>query len=81
MWTHGEPGPDCFCGWPTVVWVIDGLASVMCFGHTKAEGALFPLPSRRPDKWPDVTHEEMAALVEEGMREHSEKEKEDEHHD
>jgi hypothetical protein len=78
MWTQGEAGPTCFCGWPTVVMIHeDGKASLMCFGHTKAEGALFPLPAARPDKWPDMTNEEMQTLVEQGMHEHNEGEEDE----
>ena len=69
-WTAKEPGPKCYCGCPTIVCVIGGLANLMCIAHTKAEGVMFPLPAARPDKWPDMTHEEMKLLVEQGAKEH-----------
>jgi hypothetical protein len=69
-WQNGEEGPTCFCGWPTYVVMTDGLANLMCFGHTKAEGAMFPLPKNKPEKWPNMSHEEMQALVEQGVKEH-----------
>jgi hypothetical protein len=78
-WIQSEQGPECYCGWPTVVVVHEnGLASLMCFGHTKEEGAMFPLPANKPDNWPNLTHQEMQTLVEQGSAEHEEKENEDE---
>ena len=71
MWTHGEPGPKCFCGRDTNVMICaDGKVNLMCLAHTKEETALFPLPATRPEKWPDMTNEEMQALVDQGFLEH-----------
>lgn len=71
-WRHGEDGPTCTCGWPTNVVVSGDQADLMCFGHTKEAGAMFPLPRRRPDNWPDLSHEEMERLVNEAFREREE---------
>ena len=70
-WVKSEKGPDCYCGNPTIVHVADdGRAMLICFFHTKEEGASFALPKGgRPDKWPEVSHDEMQALVERGIAE------------
>lgn len=64
-WTNGEPGPNCFCGKETFVIVDDYGISLMCLFHTKSEGASFALPNERPEKWPDMTNEEMVELTKE----------------
>jgi hypothetical protein len=69
-WVDREAGPECVCGWPTFVHLHEGQASLICFGHTKEEGASFPLPKVKPEKWPGLDHNEMAALVSQGMKEH-----------
>jgi len=69
-WIHGEEGPDCFCGNPTIVWIIGERASLICLFHTPKEGASFPLPAEKPDTWPNLTNEEMEILVQQGMKEH-----------
>jgi hypothetical protein len=71
-WKHGEKGPRCFCGNTTNV-VVDeksGEVNLLCLLHTKMAGAIFPLPkSGRPDKWPEMTDEEMIVLVDKGYEE------------
>jgi hypothetical protein len=42
---------------------------LICILHTKAAGASFPLPSVRPDNWPDLSDEEMFACMEQGANE------------
>ncbi len=52
-WTDNEDGPDCQCGNPTVVKLMpDGKPVLMCLFHTGEAGAIFPLPSERPETWP-----------------------------
>lgn len=71
-WTDREKGPECFCGMPTMVVVSeDGKrADLMCIFHSYEAGAMFPLPvDGRPDKWPDMTNDEMKELVEAGIAE------------
>lgn len=69
-----EPGPNCFCGWPTFVSLVEvgskTLPILVCIGHTREAGATFCLPSDRPDHWPNLSNEEMQALVERGIAEH-----------
>ena len=78
-WQKSESGPTCFCGWPTIVTMNDdGTASLLCIGHTYEAGAIFPLPKERPEKWPNLSNEEMKTLIEQGIREHGENEDEDE---
>lgn len=43
MWVNGEKGPICTCKWPTFVKILNGKASLMCFGHT-SQGLILPLP-------------------------------------
>jgi len=69
-WTK-EKGPDCYCGCPT--WVEpkmgnDG-AYLICIFHTKEAGASFPLPSCRPDNWPNLTQDEMQTFMDKGAAE------------
>ncbi len=70
-WVDKEKGPECFCGCPTMVSMFeDGRAVLLCIFHTGPEGAMFPLPNDgRPDSWPNVTHEEMQKLVDQGIAE------------
>lgn len=71
-WTDREKGPDCFCGAPTCVVVSeDGKrVDLLCFFHSYEAGAMFPLPrDGRPDKWPEMTSEEMKELVDAGIAE------------
>jgi hypothetical protein len=50
--------------------VSEGGALLVCLFHEQAEGACFPLPRcGRPEHWPDCTHDEIKALVDEGFRE------------
>jgi len=75
-WKNGEKGPTCFCGMPTAV-VVDeeGSVNLLCVFHTSLAGALFPLPKdKRPDKWPEMTDEEMVALVDAGYEEQPDEE-------
>ena len=65
-----EKGPRCYCGCPT--WVepdLGGGAVLICIFHTKEAGASFPLPSARPDNWPNLSDEEMIACMDQGARE------------
>ena len=69
-WTR-EKGPPCYCGFKTT-WVEpseDGPPTLICFAHTKASGAAFPLPKDRPDNWPDLTKEELNACMLRGAEE------------
>lgn len=69
-WIDKERGPECFCGMPTGVHVIDGKAWLMCIFHEYEAGAMFPLPKDgRPDNWPDIPHEELNALMKRGAEE------------
>ncbi len=78
MWTDKEAGPQCTCGWPTVVSITEGRLPILwCFGHTKEEGAWWPLPSEKPENWPNLSNEEMQTLIEKGEAEHNEKENEE----
>lgn len=77
QWINKEKGPTCFCGMPTCVIVSEdgNQVDLMCLFHTSLEGAMFPLPKDgRPDKWPDMTNEEMCALVDAGIEEQEEEE-------
>ena len=73
-WQQGEAGPTCFCGKATSVMFVgsndDKKWALVCFAHTPSEGASFCLPSDRPEKWPELTGDEMADLIERGEREH-----------
>lgn len=60
------------CGKATVVVINNGKASLLCFAHTKQEAAFFPLPKDRPTHWPNLTNEEMVALVDAGHEYHEE---------
>jgi hypothetical protein len=65
-----EKGPPCFCGCPT--WVepdLGGEATLICIFHTKEAGASFPLPSARPENWPNLTQDELHACMERGYQE------------
>lgn len=62
-WVHTEPGVDCFCGKPTIVMVTDEKPNLLCFGHTGAEGAMFPLPLERHADWPNLSREQMAEYM------------------
>lgn len=76
-WIHGEPGPTCFCGLPTMVYLDEeGLqANLLCLGHTREHGAIFPLPlNQRPETWPVVSDDEMNKLVDAGFVEQDKKE-------
>lgn len=71
-WTHGEAGPECFCGMPTgIVLSADGKrVDLLCFCHTYEAGAMFPLPlNGRPDNWPNLTNDEIKELVDQGIAE------------
>ena len=62
-WTHGEPGPKCFCGKETYVTVDDDEVLLWCLFHSSAEGMYFSLPHERPEKWPNMTNAEMVELI------------------
>lgn len=68
-WVDREKGPTCICGWPTFVIMMGEKPNLMCFGHTKAEGAMFRLPSKRPENWSTLTTEELGPVIEEGQKE------------
>lgn len=74
-WTDKEPGPDCFCGFPTVVVLYEGRADLLCFFHTNEAGAMFPLPEERPENWPNLSDEEIDDLIEAAGLAREEKEK------
>lgn len=74
-WINKEPGPTCTCGNPTWVRVgKEGWATLLCVLHTPAEGAFFDLPSEKPDKWPNMTNDEMDELVKLGSQEADDRE-------
>ncbi len=63
-WVNQEKGPECYCGMPTAVVVLEsGRAELLCIFHTNAEGAMFPLPKERPENWPDLTKDELNACM------------------
>ena len=69
-WIHGEQGPSCYCGQPTVVAVNElGEADLLCYFHEKDSGAVFPLPSVKPEKWPHLTDEELDEVMFNGQDE------------
>jgi len=69
-WDGTEKGPECFCGMPTgVILDEDGRASLLCLFHTNAEGSMFPLPKEKPEKWPDLTRDELDACMTLGAEE------------
>lgn len=68
-WTK-EKGPRCYCGcatWVEPSW--GGAPRLVCIFHTKEAGASFPLPAERPDKWPDLSRDEMQAFMDKGAAE------------
>jgi hypothetical protein len=66
-WTK-EKGPDCFCG--ALTWVEPGEpAMLVCIFHSRDAGACFPLPKERPEKWPDLTRDELHACMVKGANE------------
>lgn len=70
-WQDKEPGPECTCGCPTFVSVLEGhLPMFICFMHTYEAGACFPLPKDRPENWPNLTNDEIKELVDRGIKEH-----------
>ena len=76
-WINKEKGPECFCGMPTVISVTPDEKEVhlLCIFHSDADGAMFPLPvNGRPEHWPNMTHDEMKSLVEQGFAEQDGKE-------
>jgi len=50
-WIENEDGPDCSCGNPTVVKLVDGKAVLLCLFHTGPEGMYVPLPDMVPHDW------------------------------
>jgi hypothetical protein len=65
-----ESGPKCPCGMPTFVDVDDeGNANLICIFHTYDSGAIWPLPKSRPDNWPNLSDNEIDALIELGFKE------------
>ncbi len=69
-WIDREKGPTCSCGWPTFVIELGNRYGLMCFFHTKAEGAMFSLPSIRPDDWSsEMPQERVREVVLQGEKE------------
>ncbi len=69
-WIDGEHGPRCFCGQPTVVRTTDlGSADLVCWFHSQDAGAVFPLPTVKPEKWPNLSEEELDEVMFEGQTE------------
>ena len=68
-WQRAEPGPTCGCGAPTMVHFEDERPMLLCIFHTKAEGAMFSLPSERPERWPDLTVDELREVILRGQQE------------
>lgn len=64
-WIAHEKGPECYCGMLTGVYVnSDGQAGLLCIFHETEAGAIFPLPKNaRPDNWPELSREELNALM------------------
>jgi hypothetical protein len=61
-WEKGEPGPQCFCGKPTVVVLFnENEPALMCMFHTKGEGATFNLPLEKAEWWPTPPTREVLA--------------------
>ncbi len=50
-WVEKEDGPDCMCGYPTVVTKLGDKWFLLCLFHTAEAGQLIPLPSEKPDDW------------------------------
>jgi hypothetical protein len=66
-WTK-EAGPACYCGGPT--WVEPGEPPLLiCLFHTNGAGASFPLPTERPDAWPNLSREELHTCMVKGADE------------
>lgn len=70
-WVQGEPGPTCFCGKPTIVFISDDSAvDLFCMLHQNIQPTMFPLPKNdKPEHWPNMTDQEMIELVNKGMEE------------
>jgi len=68
-WTDREKGPECYCGGGTFVSCGKHAPILICIFHTWEAGASFCLPKERPEKWPNLTHEEMQELTERGIQE------------
>lgn len=64
-----EPGPECGCGMPTYVKRSGGDESgspfLLCLFHDDGTdaGAMWPLPEEKPDNWPNLSEDEMNALI------------------
>jgi hypothetical protein len=59
VYVNNEAGPDCTCGNPTVVKLVDGGAGLLCLFHTYEAGAFSRLPVMTEEQW-------LAALSDEG---------------
>lgn len=68
-WKNGEAGPTCLCGKATIVSISHQGINLVCLYHTHEAGAFFPLPKRRPSRWPNLSEAEMERLVDEGFAE------------
>jgi hypothetical protein len=52
---------------------------LICILHEGANGALFPLPNERPETWPNLSIDDLDALMLKGQDEHDVREAEKEH--
>lgn len=51
QYVENEDGPECTCGMPTVVKMVDGGAGALCLFHTAEAGAFFRLPEMTEKNW------------------------------
>ena len=59
-WVNNEDGPDCYCGDPTVVKTTEaGSAVLLCLFHNNEAGAIFRLPTDRPDNFATLSLDEL----------------------
>lgn len=68
-WTNNEDGPDCTCGEPTVVKLVEALHSgskravLLCLFHSGEAGRIVPLPTQRPANFSDWTIDDVALAI------------------
>jgi len=68
-WKHKESGPICHCGQKTYIDISDK-PLLICLNHTNDEGYCWRMPAVRPKNWPNLSEEEMEALVKNGYQEY-----------